>query len=835
MQKLIPLPALLAAVVLVSVAGELAADTGFDLSAGEPDDPLYPQQWHHAILRTPEVWDSAGHGITGDGVLISVVDDGLDTAHQDFVGALSAPHLNVVNPGDQGATNPQPSFFNGHGTAGAGVAAARGDNGTGVTGVAPRAQLTGVRFIDGPASSEDTAAAFLHRAGPGVVSMNNWAHTVPYQPLTSLVEDALAQGSALGVIYVFAAGNSRQFGDRADKEVYKSTRFTIPVAAVGENLDHPAYSEEGACLVIAAPSSPGNVDDIVTTDNMGAGGADFGGAFSIHPSGNYSDAFGGSSAAGAVMAGVVALMLEANPNLTYREINDVLIRSARNTGLGPGISFETNGGGIPFSYQVGAGVVDAFAAVKEALARSENLPLVTAEARTLSFGAIADGDVLGVAKDFDFSAVSGQRVEHVCVDVAFTHSRLEDLQIELTAPSGMISVLNISDAAASPPSTSSRYSFCSVRHWGEDAAGAWTVRIADRVFNTHSGSIGDVTVTVYGHAPPANASPVLTSAEIIPGPMAYADEDLLVRGVAFDDPDGDEVTPLFQWEVSGDCVTWEELEGESGALLEAAVTSGANAYRCRVSGLDTAGNVSAVFLTPFTFVESRPVTGATVGFFYEYDADLWLQEDGAPGMHYVLAPATDPAAAAWLSIDPGTGMLSGTPPVTGSFTIEVAKAGFLESRVQAYVLTVEATAASMSYDGDGDGSSYLAEVAFHADPAEPDTAGIPTQGVISEGEERYLTITFTRLKGGTLDAGTLRYTVDDPTTAGQIRYRVECSGNLRDWVSGPVVVEELAVVDDPGAPAEAERVTHRTVGSIGEGGKFLKVVVEYLPAPGAPE
>ncbi|MEM7146476.1 MAG: S8 family serine peptidase [Verrucomicrobiota bacterium] len=190
-------------------------------------------------------------------------------------------------------------------------------------------------------------------------------------------------------------------------------------------------------------------------------------------------------------------------------------------------------------------------------------------------------------------------------------------------------------------------------------------------------------------------------------------------------------------------------------------------------------------------------------------------------------------------IDPITGVIKFTPTTAGVYTVVVNRSAPWGSNSPPYTyeLTVTAPAPSpppATSDEDGDGANYLLERAFNLDVNNPDVGwqpGAQTHGEEGEGGEMedYLSVTFTQLKGGVFDPGTLDYVIPHPDYPGlkEIVYRVECSTDLATWHSGPSVVSRILVVDDPSDPASAERATFRTASGVGdETCQFLRVVVE---------
>jgi subtilisin family serine protease len=509
-----------------------------------PNDPFLAQQWHldrgtfaNIDANVFAAWDSApGAGLTGQGVTLSIVDDGLQRGHADLRGNYDAAASFDFNDGDPDPT-PRRYSFEDHGTACAGLAAGVGNNGIGIAGVAYRARLGGIRLIAAPVTDQDEADAFAFRTDLIAIKSNSWGPPDsgrrlegPGKLASAAIAEAVETGRAgRGSIFVFSAGNGRERGDNSNFDGYSNLRETIAIAAAtDEGLPAP-YSEPGANLIVAAPSNGGSLG-VFTTDLSGDDGYNFDGLFGEPPDLDYTSSFGGTSAACPIVAGIAALMLEANPALGWRDVQEILIRSARRLNLfDPG--WQLNAAGFFFHHDYGAGLVDAAAAV--ALARTwENLgPNMKAEQTLAGLrAAIPDGGEQGV--EFIIHAAARDfRVEHVQLTTNIAHQRRGQLEITLTSPSGMVA--RLAEPRPRDKGAHYRWTFLSTQHWGEQARGDWKVRVADRTRGT-TGSVLGLTLTLWGAA----ADTALAGAgierasdgeplESLPGPGLYSVDFLI--------------------------------------------------------------------------------------------------------------------------------------------------------------------------------------------------------------------------------------------------------------------------------------------------------------------
>lgn len=477
-------------------------------------DPLFTNQWHlnnttftGEDIKVIPVWNTCGTGNTcrGEGIRIALVDDGLEIKHEDLSAnvATGFSYNYVDNTNDPTGGE--------HGSSVAGVVAARDLNGLGVRGVAPRANLVAYNFL--AASTVSNAADAEIRGTPDVHIYNNsWGPPDGQGALAasdSLWNIAIAYGlvngrGGKGSIYLWAGGNGAA-GDRVDPassnycptcvdnsnyDGYANHHGVIAVCAVGSNGLAAYYSEAGANLLLCAPSSDTTIG-ITTTDRSGALGSNASGA-PDYPDLNYTNAFGGTSSATPTVAGVVALMLQANPNLGWRDVRKILADTARvNNPLDSGPSgpeWTTNGAGYPVNHRYGFGVVDATAAVTAARTWTNlgpELSYTSAFSTSTSAGpsnAIPDNNTTGISSSINVTGSGITKIETVEVTFSANHPRSGDLEITLTSPMGAKSILATRHDCVGGNTGCSAYSgwvFSSVRHLNETADGIWSLTVKD--------------------------------------------------------------------------------------------------------------------------------------------------------------------------------------------------------------------------------------------------------------------------------------------------------------------------------------------------------------------
>lgn len=363
---------------LVNIAEPEFATPGQVKALELPQDKLLGEQWHllnsgfhrgtatgfvkGADARVVDAWKTLG-SLGSPDVVLAVIDDGFDLDHPD----LAEPGK-VQSPWDftRRTANPAPTDRDRHGTACAGVATATGGGGQ-VIGAAPSARLMPVRWGTSLVDTEvEKWFDYVTEHGADVVSCSWGAQAAVYM-LPTLIREAITrcanQGrSGKGCIVVFAAGNSsHDIDDEPDGSVdgFAIHPDVIAVAASNRRDERSNYSNFGDAIAVCAPSSGAGGWGVLTADvrdSIVAGVVTQRG----YAEGDYTYDFGGTSSACPLVAGIAALMISANPNMTRRQVTDILKITARRIGLA---SDYENG----HSRNFGHGCVDANAAVAESI------------------------------------------------------------------------------------------------------------------------------------------------------------------------------------------------------------------------------------------------------------------------------------------------------------------------------------------------------------------------------------------------------------------------------------------------------------------------------------
>lgn len=484
-------------------------------------DPRYAVQWHFGLLGDIEtIWQE----VSGAGVSVAVYDDGMDQDHPDLAANYDASLHYTGLGSDDGTHN---SAFDGHGTSVAGLIAAA-LNGEGGIGVAWGASLTSVDYLNDMQNARDAVLydSLAWTANFDVVNQSygvtpefsdDWDIGDPgsygWEEAQRIALAVETGRGGLGTIFVKAAGNEandatlQSYGvlGNAQGEGGNVLHGVIVVGAVGRDGSVEDYSNFGANLLLSAPAATH------TTDVAGSAG---------YAPGDYTKDFGGTSAAAPVVSGVVALMLETEPGLGWRDVQDILALTAAQTGSaygGVASGFEVgewqamggdgwNGGAMTFSPSYGFGLVDAFAAVRLAEvwlemqgAAATGADLVsTSVTRTQTRPILDQSDT-----DLVLRVDEGIVIEHVYVTVAISHGFASDLTVTLIAPDGTAVTLAEGDGGGTALDGDWTFGVAALR--GMSSEGNWTLR----VFDGSSGDIGTLrSVELDFHGRPENADDI---------------------------------------------------------------------------------------------------------------------------------------------------------------------------------------------------------------------------------------------------------------------------------------------------------------------------------------
>ncbi|XP_071161252.1 furin-like isoform X1 [Mytilus edulis] len=451
-------------------------------------DTQWSNLWHlnGNILPSMKVSEAWGLGYNGSGIIIGIVDDGLQTDHSDLDENVDTTIDKDVYDDDD---DPSPSSaWDSHGTNVGGLVAAEINNGDCTVGVAHQATLVGIRIL-GPGTVTDSqeAEALGWQLSNIDIYSNSWGPTDGYgfeEPGT-ITKTALQNGvtngrDGKGVIFTWAAGNG-ETSDNCNADGYANSIYTIAITSVqqGEN----AWYSEVCAAAMAATYGGSNRDQYLTTTTTS--------------SSCISENVQGTSYSTPIASGIIALALQANPKLTWRDIQHLIVLTTTKSGFSDTYSsWQTNGAGKEFSQVLGFGFMDAHSMVTRAISWTTTVPvqqICTTSTFTVSrttSGSLHSSDSRAI-QNSDCSAIS--YLEHVTVNINFSYSEKRGVtEFYLVSPDGTESHLlhyRYSDAVYYSSAGSLSWTFMSVHFWGENPIGEWTLK-----FKSYQG-LSAVTVT----------------------------------------------------------------------------------------------------------------------------------------------------------------------------------------------------------------------------------------------------------------------------------------------------------------------------------------------------
>uniref|UniRef100_A0AAY5ECH5 P/Homo B domain-containing protein n=1 Tax=Electrophorus electricus TaxID=8005 RepID=A0AAY5ECH5_ELEEL len=456
----------------------------------EPTDPKFPQQWYLVSGRVL-AW---AQGFTGKGVVITILDDGIEKDHPDLAQNYDQDASYDVNDRDP---DPQPRYTqlndNRHGTRCAGEVAATANNGVCGVGVAYNARIGGVRMLDGEVTDMVEAQSLSLNSQHIHIFSASWGPEDDGKTVdgpAKMAKEAFLQGvtegrGGLGSVFVWASGNGGREKDSCNCDGYTNSIYTLSISSTTQYGNVPWYSE--ACSsTLATTYSSGNLNEkqIVTTDLRK----------------KCTDSHTGTSASAPLAAGIIALALEANMNLTWRDMQHLVVRTANPAHLITN-DWRTNGMGRLVSHSYGYGLLDATAMV----ALAQNWSSVGPQRKCILDMLAEPRDVrnhLVFSKNVD--ACSGQpdfvsSLEHVQARLSLAYSHRGNLAIHLISPLGTRSTLlaprYLQDSSAEGFND---WAFMTTHAWDENPIGEWTLEIENVAGLNDYGVLSQFTLILYG-------------------------------------------------------------------------------------------------------------------------------------------------------------------------------------------------------------------------------------------------------------------------------------------------------------------------------------------------
>ncbi|XP_043598904.1 furin-like protease 1 isoform X8 [Bombus pyrosoma] len=436
------------------------------------NDEMWPQMWYlnrgkGLDMNVQEAW---AEGITGRGIVVTILDDGLEKNHPDLYKNYDPQASYDVNNHDE---DPMPRYdvldSNRHGTRCAGEVAATANNSMCAVGVAFGAGVGGVRMLDGDVTDAVEARSLSLNPQHIDIYSASWGpdddgKTVdgPGELATRAFIEGITKGrNGKGSIFVWASGNGGRDHDNCNCDGYTNSIWTLSISSATENGHVPWYSEAcSSTLATTYSSGSSGEKQVVTTD--------------LHHLCTSSHT--GTSASAPLAAGICALALEANKELTWRDMQHIVVRTAKPANL-KAMDWVTNGVGRNVSHSFGYGLMDAAAMVRLAR-RWRTVP----EQHKCEVSAPHMGRPIPpksqLTLELHVKECSGVNfLEHVQAKVSLMASRRGDLQIQLTSPQGTKSTLLAKRPHDISKAGFNQWPFMSVHTWGERPHGTWKLEI----------------------------------------------------------------------------------------------------------------------------------------------------------------------------------------------------------------------------------------------------------------------------------------------------------------------------------------------------------------------
>ncbi|XP_076180239.1 neuroendocrine convertase 1 [Ptiloglossa arizonensis] len=471
------------------------------------NDELWDQEWYLQDTRSNKALPKLDLnvlplyrlGVTGRGVRIAVLDDGLEYTHEDLWNNYD-PYISYdVNEGDN---DPLPRYdlsgMNGHGTRCAGEIAMEANNRKCGVGIAFEASIGGIKLLDGVVNDRVEGEALGYKPETVDIYTASWGPADNGRSLEGpgrLATEALERGVTMGrrgkgSIYVWASGNGGSKSDDCGCDGYVGSIYTIGVGSASQTGRFPWYGESCAATMATTYSSGAYHDQMIATTDL---------------RNTCTTRHTGTSASAPLAAGILALALQVNANLTWRDVQHLVVWTSEYSPLRENPGWFRNSAGFLFNSRFGFGLMNAYALV----AASSNWTTVPDRTvckvnatlridRSLAYGNTrrlrfeAGNECRSTGNEITF-------LEHVEIEVTLEYNLRGALQMHLTAPSGtrvqILKPRKLDNSAAG----FEKWKFMSVASWGEDPRGEWILDILDEIGPTgNNGTMGAFALILHG-------------------------------------------------------------------------------------------------------------------------------------------------------------------------------------------------------------------------------------------------------------------------------------------------------------------------------------------------
>eukprot|EP00051_Salpingoeca_urceolata_P027837 m.483516 g.483516 ORF g.483516 m.483516 type:complete len:1538 (-) comp22974_c0_seq1:121-4734(-) len=458
-------------------------------------DPLYKNQWHlhgndgHHI-NAQGAWTQ---GVTGKGIVVTVVDDGIEWDHPDLKDNYEPRASTDLNGHDDDPYPRESDPINKHGTRCSGEIAA-GKNSVCGVGVAFDAKVGAVRMLDGVVTDAVEGGSLGLNVGFIDIYTNSWGPNDSGRTMegpAKLAEASFSKGikegrGGKGAIYIFASGNGGRYGDNCNADGYANHKYVISIGAVSKRHQSPWYVEPCASALAVTYSSGSGGDPAITTTDL-------------HK--RCTSSHSGTSAAAPIAAGIYALVLSANPDLTWRDVKHLTVRSAQIVAPSDD-GWYTTAAGHKVHHRFAFGKLDAGKIVTMAKTW-KNVPAQIVETtvmrkvnKQVPHGVKPSDPALVDTIALTQEDTKIRKLEFVQIYVNAACAARGDLVVELICPSGTPSTLLT--RRSYDKATSLVWTFMTSRCWDETAVGAWKLRLRNEASTTRTAELKEWSLTLYG-------------------------------------------------------------------------------------------------------------------------------------------------------------------------------------------------------------------------------------------------------------------------------------------------------------------------------------------------
>lgn len=476
-------------------------------------DSKWTEMWNlnGQVLPSMKVKEAWSMGRSGSGVTVAVVDDGVQLNHPDLRKNIDSANSYDYYNGD---SNPTPRSVNdSHGTKVTGLLAAEANNSQCIVGVAHQSTVIGIKLLGDLGITDVTEALSLnHNLANVDIYTNSWGpsdgfgYTRPGSVTKSAFYDGVTKGrGGKGSIYVWAAGNGG-LRDNCNGDGYVNSIYTIPITSVGADGRAADYAE--VCAPVFAATYSGNKRKNLTSTSL---------------SSSCVTGLRGTSFSTPLAAGMIALALQTNPSLTWRDVQHLVVETSKRHDLQDDFSnWQLNGAGFNVSQVLGFGLMDAEALVNRAktwVSVPEQISCSSSEFYVAQSTNLHMPEVWSMRQIKSGEECEIDSLEHVEVKVSFSYSsRRGNSILLLESPAGTKSYLMTHrpwDSIEYSDPGSVFWYFSSVHFWGENINGTWklTAKTDDEFFTRVT--LQSWKINFYGFKRTENSSSGLKTPEII--------------------------------------------------------------------------------------------------------------------------------------------------------------------------------------------------------------------------------------------------------------------------------------------------------------------------------